>query len=47
MPETCSSEAYADARARAGAETGLPETAIPDTSPYSLEQALDPEFLPD
>jgi hypothetical protein len=40
-------EAYADARARAGAETGLPETALPDTSPYSLEQALDPEFLPD
>jgi hypothetical protein len=40
-------EAFADARARASAETGLPEGAFPDTSPYSLEQALDPEFLPD
>ena len=40
-------EAYADARARASAETGLPEGAFPETSPYSLEQTLDPEFLPD
>jgi hypothetical protein len=40
-------EAYADARARAKAETGLPEGTLPPTSPYSLEQALDPDFLPD
>ena len=40
-------EAYADARARASAETGLPEGTFPRTSPYSLEQALDPDFLPD
>jgi Domain of unknown function DUF29 len=40
-------EAYADARARASAETGLPEQAFPEAAPYSLEQALDPEFLPD
>jgi Domain of unknown function DUF29 len=40
-------EAYADARARASAETGLPEGMFPQTSPYSLEQALDPDFLPD
>ena len=40
-------EAYADARARASAETGLPEGVFPETPPYSLEQALDPEFLPD
>jgi hypothetical protein len=40
-------EAYADARVRAGAETGLPEGAFPEISPYSLEQTLDPEFLPD
>ena len=38
-------DAYADARTRA--ETGLPETAFPETSPYSLEQTFDPEFLPD
>jgi hypothetical protein len=40
-------EAYADARARASAETGLPDGAFPETAPYSLEQTLDPEFLPD
>jgi hypothetical protein len=40
-------EAYADARARATAETGLPEVAFPETTPYSLEKTLDPEFLPD
>jgi Domain of unknown function DUF29 len=40
-------EAYADARARASAETGLPEGTFPRASPYSLEQALDPDFLPD
>ena len=39
--------AYADARARAITQTGLPERAFPQTSPYSLEQALDPKFLPD
>jgi hypothetical protein len=36
-------EAYADARARAVAETGLD---FPQISPYTLEEALDPEFLP-
>jgi hypothetical protein len=36
-------EAYADA----SAETGLPDGAFPETAPYSLEQTLDPEFLPD
>jgi hypothetical protein len=40
-------EAYADARARASAETGLSEDTFPRTSPYSLEQTLDPDFLPD
>jgi hypothetical protein len=28
-------------------QTGLSERAFPETSPYSLEQTLDPEFLPD
>jgi hypothetical protein len=40
-------QAYADARARAITQTGLSERAFPQTSPYTLEQALDPEFLPD
>ena len=40
-------EAYADARARALAETGLAERRLPDEAPYSMEQALDPDFLPD
>ena len=40
-------EAYADAHARAIVQTGLSERALPRTSPYTLEQALDPEFLPD
>jgi hypothetical protein len=40
-------EAYTDARARAVVQTGLSGRAFPETSPYSLEQTLDPEFLPD
>jgi hypothetical protein len=39
-------EAYADARVREP-ETGLPERAFPRDPPYTLEQTLDPEFLPD
>jgi hypothetical protein len=39
--------AYADARARAIVQTGLSERAFPRISPYTLVQALDPEFLPE
>ena len=39
--------AYADARERASAETGLPLRVFPTSSPYALEQTLDPKFLPD
>jgi Domain of unknown function DUF29 len=39
--------AYADARARAISQTGLSERAFPPISTYSLEQVLDPKFLPD
>ena len=39
--------AYADAREQASAETGLALRALPKSSPYTLEQALDPKFLPD
>jgi hypothetical protein len=38
--------AYADAREQASAETGLPLRSFPKGSPYTLEQALDPKFLP-
>ena len=40
-------EAYADARARAAVETGLHEEVFPASVPYTLDQALDPAFLPD
>jgi Domain of unknown function DUF29 len=39
--------AYADARERASAEIGLPLRSFPKSSPYTLEQTLDPKFLPD
>jgi hypothetical protein len=38
---------YADARERASAETELPVRSFPKSSPYTLEQTLDPQFLPD
>jgi len=40
-------ECYQDARRQAMIETGLAATALPDVPPYSLEQTLDPDFLPD
>jgi hypothetical protein len=40
-------QAYADARARAITQTGLAERTFPRTAPYTLEQVLDPDFLPD
>ena len=38
--------AYADARERASAETGLPQRSFPKSSPYTLERTLDSNFLP-
>ena len=38
--------AYADAREQASAETGLLLRSLPKSSPYTLEQTLDPKFLP-
>jgi hypothetical protein len=38
---------YRAAREQAAAETGLPKSRFPESSPYSVEQALDPDFLPD
>ena len=40
-------EAYDDAREQASVESGLPLRALPKTSPYTLEQTLNPKFLPD
>jgi hypothetical protein len=39
--------AYADAREQASIETGLPLRAFPKSSPYTLDQTLDPKFLPE
>jgi Domain of unknown function DUF29 len=40
-------ECYQRGRGQALIEAGLAPDAVPDTSPYTLEQTLDPEFLPD
>jgi len=37
---------YEIAMLRASGETGLPKSAFPETCPYSIEQILDPDFLP-
>lgn len=39
-------EAYQDARYEAEAETGLPISAFPESSPYTIEQILDPLWMP-
>jgi hypothetical protein len=39
--------AYADAREQASAETALPLRTFPKSSPYTLEQTLNPKFLPE
>jgi uncharacterized protein DUF29 len=41
------SEAYAIARARAIAETGLAEEAFPEVCPFTRDEILTREFLPD
>jgi len=38
---------YADARKLASDETGLPLATFPESPPFTLEQALDQEFLPE
>jgi uncharacterized protein DUF29 len=40
-------ECYQDGRRQALIETGIREEAIPRTPAYTLEQTLDPDFLPD
>ncbi len=38
---------YRKARRKALRDTGLPESRIPSACPFTVEQALDPDFLPD
>jgi Domain of unknown function DUF29 len=38
---------YRAAREQAAAETGLPKSRFSERSPYTVEQTLDPDFLPD
>jgi hypothetical protein len=40
-------QCYQDGRRQALIETGLAPDALPSAPPYSLEQTLDPDFLPD
>ena len=40
-------EEYASARLLAAGETGLPEETFPTSCPFTIEQILDPAFLPD
>lgn len=46
-PSAVVDEEYESARLKAADETGLPEDAFPVTCPFTIEQILDPEFLPD
>ena len=41
------SDVYQDARKAAGSETGLGVTTFPESCPYTLEQTLDEDFLPE
>jgi Domain of unknown function DUF29 len=38
---------YRGAREQAAAETGWPQARFPEACPYTLEQVVDPDFLPD
>ena len=40
-------DVYQDTRKDAAEETGLALTAFPETCPYTLEQTLDEDFLPE
>jgi hypothetical protein len=40
-------QCYEDARRQALIETGLAPNVLPAVPPWSLDQALDPDFLPD
>ena len=46
FPESIFDRCYTDARLQAALETGLPETAFPERCPFSVQDVLDPGWLP-
>jgi len=46
FPGSILERCYADARARAALETGLPEGDFPERCPFGLDEVLDPRWLP-
>ena len=46
-PAEVLAEEYADARFSAADETGLAVTAFPEMCPFTIDQALDPDFWPE
>ena len=46
-PSEILDEAYEIARLKAFDETGLPEATFPATCPFTIDEILDPDFLPD
>ena len=46
-PETILTDEYSFALSQAADETGLAEDAFPAACPFTIEQILDPGFLPD
>jgi hypothetical protein len=46
FPASVIDRCYADARSQAALETGLPETAFPEGCPFSVQDMLDPSWLP-
>jgi hypothetical protein len=46
-PESVLAEEYEAARLKAAGETGLPENDFPASSPFTIEQIVDPAFYPE
>jgi hypothetical protein len=47
FPASQLARAYATARRKASAETRIPLETFPEACPFTIEQILDPDFLPD
>jgi len=46
FPGSILEHCYVDARSRAALETGLPETNLPESCPFGVDEVLDPRWLP-
>jgi hypothetical protein len=46
FPHWVLDKCYAEARSRAAVETGLPESDFPEHCPFTVEEVLDPRWLP-